>query len=145
MLSAAEESLLPRAPRGGLPVLLQPIQPAGQVELPLGLRVQVGQLPRRQVLEVLGQRAAGEVGRLPGQLLLIAEQLLEVAAEAAAAVPLVQPAEHRLQGRDDLILPPAGVLQRRRGVCRRLGRLDRGGQIAADRRELLAAEASEVD
>ena len=133
--------ILPRAPRGGLPFLFEPIQPAAQVELPLGLRVQVGQLPRRQVLEVLGQCTAGKVGRLPGQVLLIPEQLLEVAAKAAAVVRSTQPAEHRLQDHNDLILTPGGGSERGRGVSCRLGRLDRGRQIAADRRQLFAAEA----
>ena len=48
-----------------------------------------------------------------GQFLLVAEQLVHVALKAAVGIPLIHPAEHRLQRRDHLVLVPARAGQRR--------------------------------
>ncbi len=105
---------------------------------------------RREVFQVLGQRQAGHLGRPRGQLLLVVEQLRQIAVITAIVASLAQLAEHGLQGGEDLVLAPGGagqcVGQGRTGRGRRavgqaeLRRLDRRGQARAQRRQVLVLQ-----
>ena len=142
----------PQCRHGLFHVLLDAVEPAGELKLRFGQIRQVADLLRAEFLQLPRERRAREFDSALCQLLLIAEQLRHVAVEAAVALALVQLPEKCLDGGNHLVLicarvgqiPQEGRIVLRRPGRRRFGRLKisgRGGQSAVDGGKVVALQA----
>lgn len=130
------------------------VQQPRKLKLPGRSRVQIGDVLRREVAKIAGQCAAADFRRGMGRVLLIAEQLRDVAVQPAVTIPTAEPVDLSFQRGDDRILPFGGYRQRLFGNCDGsgfplpfaidLGRLHRGGQLAAERRQHVTIEPIEL-